>query len=463
MPPILRRLLPCLMALGLLAAGPAGSQPAELGFQKGFLWGVAMAAIQNEEGLEDSAWRVFERAGRAKEPAGKATASWDRYEEDVDLAAASGANAFRMSLEWSRIEPRPGVFNQAALARYAKVIDHCRSKGLQPIVTLYHFSYPAWADTTALPYSARKGRAAFYDPPLSLLPDGNGGKGWERPGMVPVFGRYAAVVAKALKGRDILWITINEANIEALNGYLVGIVPPGQVNPVAFARALNHMAEAHVQAYDALHTEDPAARVSTNLFMFMRRSGKATTQMVPVDDPTEKFGDALMAWRDTPESQPRRTVDYMAFDYYYAAAVDELGKVATQWRWPVHPEGMYDAAMLLHRRYGLPLLVAENGMATHRGQPRPDGWTREAYLVNHVHALARAVRDGAKVIGYCYWTLSDNWEVGTWAPTFGLYRLDNADPALARRPTPSVEIFRSMARANGVPAELVARYLGKRS
>ncbi|MEB3236410.1 MAG: family 1 glycosylhydrolase [Candidatus Sericytochromatia bacterium] len=459
----MRRILPCLVTTGLVAAGPADAQPGEIGFQKGFLWGVAMAAIQNEDGLESSAWRNFERAGRAKEPAGRATASWERYEEDVNLAAASGANAFRMSLEWSRIEPRPGVFDHAALARYAKVLDHCRQKGLQPIVTLYHFSYPAWVDSTSLPYTARKGRAPFYDPPLSLLPDGDGGKGWERPGVVQAFARYAGVVAKALKGRGIIWLTINEANMEALNGYLVGIIPPGQVNPVSFARALNHMAAAHAAAYDALHAEDAAARVSTNLFMFMRRSGKATTRMVPIDDPTDKFADALMAWKDDPEAAPRRTMDYIAFDYYYAAAIDELGTVTTQWRWPVHPEGMYDATMLLHRRYGLPLLVAENGMATHRGQPRPDGWSREAYLVNHVHALARAVRDGAKVIGYCYWTLSDNWEIGTWAPTFGLYRLDGNDPALVRHPTPAVDVFRTMTRANGVPADLAARYLGKRS
>lgn len=451
------------MALFVIPYKSRAEAARESVFPKGFLWGVAMAAIQNEEGLDHSAWRDFERAGRTREAAGRATDTWRRYEEDIDLAAVSGANAFRMSLEWSRIEPRQGQFDQAALARYAKVIDHCLARGMQPIVTLYHFSYPAWVDRVKLPYEPRKGRATFYDPPLSIFPDGNSGKGWERPGIVPAFGRYASVVARAMKGRNILWLTLNEANIEALNGYLLGIVPPGQVSPVSFARALNHMAEGHVLAYDALHAEIPDARVSTNYFMFLRRNGKKTSVMVPIDDPTEKFGDALMAWKDEHGGAPRRTVDYIAFDYYYAAAFDELGKVTTQWKWPVHPEGMYDSAMQLHRRYGLPLLVAENGMATHRGQPRPDGWTREAYLVNHVEALARAVRDGAKVMGYCYWTLSDNWEIGTWAPTFGLYRLDANDPSLRRRPTPAVDIFRNLARTNGVPPELLARYLGKRS
>lgn len=418
-----------------------------LEFPSGFLWGVAVAGHQVEGDDTTSSWAHWEATGHTAQRAGIATDSWVRYEQDMRLAARTGATAYRMSIEWSRVEPRRGVFDRAALERYVRAIDTCRDLGMEPIVTLYHFSYPQWLDT---PVDGKGG-------PLEL-------EGWARDDAVREYARFVRVVAEALKGKVRYWITLNEPNVEPALGYLLGIFPPGEVNPLAYAKAMDHMERAHVAAYDILHSIDPACKVSTNMFRMVRRAGQRTTSLLPLFDPGETMLDKLYRWRDRPGARPRCTLDYVAFDYYYAfSSLTEVLEVGDDWTWPIYPRGLYDAAEYYYHRYHLPVLVAENGMATHDDRRRKDGWTRSAFLVNHLYQLQRAIADGVPVLGYCYWSLMDNYEWGSYAPTFGLYEVDRRDPALPRIPTPASRVFRQIARSDSLPANLLSRYLGRKS
>ena len=115
-------------------------------FPPGFVWGAATSAHQIEGGNVGSDWWALEHAGLPffAEPSGDACDSYHRYREDVDLLAAAGLQSYRFSIEWARIEPAPGEFSLAALGHYQRMIDHCHDRGVEPVVTLHHFTNPSW-------------------------------------------------------------------------------------------------------------------------------------------------------------------------------------------------------------------------------------------------------------------------------------------------------------------------------
>ena len=116
-------------------------------FPSGFLWGAATSAHQVEGGNPHSDWWRFERQpGRIRDGSDTSVAcdSWNRYQEDFDLLAGLGLNAYRMSIEWSRIQPAPDRIDHGALDRYRDMLDGLRDRGIRPVVTLLHFTLPAW-------------------------------------------------------------------------------------------------------------------------------------------------------------------------------------------------------------------------------------------------------------------------------------------------------------------------------
>ena len=158
----------------------------------------------------------------------------------------------------------------------------------------------------------------------------------------------------------------------------------------------------------------------------------------------------------------KRYLDYVAFDYYYALGIWDVTKIGTFWEWPIYPEGMYEVSKKLYARYRLPLFVAENGFATEADNPRKDGWTREAFVVNHLAQLRKAMAEGVPVLGYMHWSLTDNYEWGSYTPKFGLYGIDRRDPELRRFRTGGAEVYRQIATGNRISEALLGRYLGRR-
>ena len=182
-------------------------------FPHNFLFGTASAAHQIEGGNVNADWWAFEHdgTGRCAEVSGDACDSWHRFEQDLDLVAALGLNSYRYSVEWARIEPAPGEFSVAALDHYRRVTEGCLERGLVPVVTLHHFTLPRWM--------AERG-------------------GFESPEIAGRLGAYAARVGAAMGDVIGLACTINEPNIVALMGYLLGVFPPARSRPIAVRRRL---------------------------------------------------------------------------------------------------------------------------------------------------------------------------------------------------------------------------------
>lgn len=201
---------------------------------------------------------------------------------------------------------------------------------------------------------------------------------------------------------------------------------------------LDGLVRAHRAIYDRIHELDPNARVGSNLAFIPAVFGMLDGLFV------DRVADRL---------------DFLGIDYYYGVSLDNVSAIAaaTDRFYDVvpQPDGIYHALMAYHRKLpGMPLYVVENGMPTDDGRPRPDGYTRSDHLRDHVYWIERAREDGADVIGYNYWSITDNYEWGSYRPRFGLYTVDAlTDPTLTRRPTDAVETYRRIIEDGGVPAD----------
>ena len=196
----------------------------ELTFPPDFVFGVATAAYQVEGNIEND-WSAWERSRGLKHAAGAAVDHWNRYREDYQLARDVGAEAFRISLEWARIEPERGRLDARALEDYRTRLLAMRAAGLRPVVTLHHFTHPSWFHTETP---------------------------WHRPESVAAFRGYARACADVLRGLDALVITFNEPVVLMLGGYVKGLIPPGLIEPGLALPALANMARAHVAAREEL-------------------------------------------------------------------------------------------------------------------------------------------------------------------------------------------------------------------
>ena len=218
---------------------------------EGFAIGVATSGYQieggyNGDGEPQNNWYSWEGSGRV-DRSGLACDFWRHPEEALDRAAAIGCNVFRLSVEWARLEPEAGRFDEAALDRYVEILAMCAARGLEPIVTLHHFTHP------------------------SLL----GEEFWLRPGSPDIFARHVERVVPALAPYCRRWVTINEPNIVMLMGWIEGACPPGRRMAVSDAFCvLDNLLTAHVLAADAVTGVQPGALVTSTR---ARRRSTSTT------------------------------------------------------------------------------------------------------------------------------------------------------------------------------------------
>jgi beta-glucosidase len=206
-------------------------------FPPDFRWGVATASHQVEGNNTNNQWWAWEQEpGHIAEgqTSGLACDWWHHAEADFDRAAAMNLTTLRLSIEWSRVEVAPGRIDTAALDRYRQMLQGLRDRGIEPMVTLHHFSDPLWL--------TEKG-------------------GWVHPDVVPYFSRYVEQVVEALSPYADLWCTINEPNVYASMGYITGEFPPGVQELRQAAVVLRHMLRAHAAAYRVIHRIQEGARV----------------------------------------------------------------------------------------------------------------------------------------------------------------------------------------------------------
>lgn len=373
---------------------------------KGFHWGVATSGFQSEGSFPDSNWtRYAARPESGHEPYGNSVDFHARFRDDVALAASLGVDTFRFSIEWARVMPRRGEVDEAALQHYDELFDAIAAQGMTPMPTLLHFVTPGW-----------------------VLDDG----GLASDAIVSGFREFVEVVARRYRGRRARWITLNEASYFLMLERRHGSLREDEVD-AAKAR----LVAMHALAFELLHRHDPGAPVSSNV--------------VWEPAPASWFDDWFF-------DRVREQLDYIALDYYYALTLDLSVAHAARgkfWRVNFRPSALLLALRDYHQRAPhLPLYVVENGMATDDGLPRRDGYTRSQHLRDHVYWLQRARDEGLDVIGFNYWSLTDNYEWGDYRNRFGLFTVDvRTDPALRRKPTDAVEALSELVKRGGVPAD----------
>ena len=196
----------------------------EYTLKPGMLLGAATAATQIEGGDQNNNWYDWYRRGYIKDNSDPsvATMHYDRWQEDLDLMADMGIQCYRFGLEWSRIEPREGIFSQEALDHYREEITAMKARGIRPLLTLHHFSNPLWLEE----------KGAFLD-----------------SDNITYYLRYVHKVVEALGDLVEEYITINEPNVYAFNSYFAGAWPPGKQSFLAMSRVMTNLTAAHIEAY----------------------------------------------------------------------------------------------------------------------------------------------------------------------------------------------------------------------
>ncbi|MGC9347415.1 MAG: glycoside hydrolase family 1 protein [Anaerolineae bacterium] len=423
-------------------------------FPPDFQWGVATASHEVEGNNTNNQWWAWEhQPNRIAEghTSGLACNWWENAEADFDRAAAMGLNTLRLSIEWSRVEVAPGRIDMAALDRYREMLESLRERDIQPMVTLHHFSNPLWV--------AEKG-------------------GWANRDIVPYFSRYVEQVVTALRDYVDLWCTINEPNVYASMGYVMGTFPPGVTDIKTAAVVLRHMLIAHAQAYRVIHRlqEDARVGLAHNLRFFDPANPKRPLDRIAAWANDVWFNQSTIRavwdgwWLPPlgfgPSFTTRRTLDWVGLNYYTRdrVAFDREAKataftVRTQSEDAVLLDGGYGElyAEGIHRalrrlaRLGIPIHITENGI------PDRDDDQRPSALLLHLYHVWKAIQHNIPVRSYYHWTLTDNFEWAEgWTLPFGLIELQ---PETQRRtPRPSAELYGGIARGNALTPEMIRAY-----
>jgi beta-glucosidase len=397
---------------------------------RGFLWGSATSAHQVEGYCTANNWNAFEStrdaAGRPRilggQTAGAAADHWNRYRDDIALMKALSLNAYRFSVEWSKIEPAEGMFDAAALDHYVSMVRDLRDAGIEPMATLHHFTNPLWFEE----------RGAFL-----------------RDDAPATFARFAGRVARELGSEVRLWVTVNEPTVYALNGYLFGDFPPAVRNPRQTVTVLRNVLRAHTEAYRTIKTVLPDSEVgpALNLFVFDPPSpwnllDVITSRLMAANtndallrylvDGKFRFGFPGIAWENYDSGIPD-SFDFIGLNYYtrFRKRLYPFGdprghdvvsipdERKTDMDWEIYPSGLY---RILHRIRSItpkPIYITENGLADDTDTKRAQ------FIEDHLRAMNAAITDGIDVRGYFYWSLMDNfeWSFG-FSKRFGLYHVD---------------------------------------
>ncbi len=421
----------------------------------GFVMGCATSAFQIEGGIHND-WTDWSAAGRSEHHCGAAVDHWNRWAEDFDLLQGLGAQAYRFSIEWARVEPQPGVYDEAALAQYAAMAKDLRARGIEPCVTLLHFTHPSWFHATC-PWHDEAGDAPAR------------------------FARFVERVVQALEGTVTMFTVLNEPGVWLSAAYLGAAIPPGRKDITELAAAGAQMLRAHAAAARVLRARVPQVRIGVahNMLRFWPDRPAHPLDRLASSYVARAFNHALPRALTTGRWQLgllpglRRlhhipeligSVDFFGVNYYSRLFVradvwpkpnlelvyeDRDGMGVTDLGWEVHPQGMQESLQEM-ASYGLPLYVTENGL-----DDRSDS-RRSAHLYDHLDAVLRAKDAGVDVRGYFHWSLMDNFEwLEGFEPRFGLYRVDRQ--TLQRTETRGAALFRQVCAERRLPAQRPAQ------
>lgn len=406
-----------------------------LQFPDGFLWGAGTSSHQVEGGQHND-WTEWEEknadrlaaeaknywSGWQKEKfpemferknyiSGQAIDFYDRYQSDFDLVKELNHNAHRFSLEWSRIEPREGEFDQAVIDHYRKMVKNSQEKGIEPMVTIWHWPLPLW-----------------------LRDQG----GWANKNIIKYFSRYAEKVAAGIPEVN-LWLTLNEPEIYAMNGYLRGVWPPQKKCPLKYFKVLRNLARAHNLSFEKIKKIDPKKQIgiAKHNTYFEAYKNRIVNRVI------KKIADWW--WNEYFLNQIKNHQDFIGLNYYFHNLIDyglnkNKNKQVADMGWEIYPEGIYHVLKDL-KKYKKPIYITENGLADKADQQRQE------FIIEHLRWIHKAIQAGVLVRGYFHWSMFDNfeWDKGFW-PRFGLVEIDYKTQK--RKIRPSARVYADICTRN---------------
>ena len=377
---------------------------ANLEFPKGFLWGASTASHQVEGDTHNnwSEWEqspariaqlkkdgLLEKYGRDNFISGHAADHYRRYKDDFALAHGLGHNATRISIEWSRVEPEEGKFDVEAIAHYRDVVAAIRANGMEPFVTLWHWTVPLW----------------FRDK-----------HEFERRANVHYFVRFAERIVSEIP--DVkFWITLNEPEVYTSGSYIRGIKPPQKKDIFLAREVYENLIRAHRAAYEKIKVVSAGAQVgiAKNNVYYEAYKDRAWNVFL------KRVADQTLNFYFLDHIKDRQ--DFIGLNHYFHNRIDgwfgkNENKRTNDMGWELYPEAMFHVLMDL-KKYGVPIYVTENGLAD--AEDRQRKW----FIKETLMSVHKAIGEGVDVRGYLHWSLMDNfeWQNGFW-PRFGLIKID---------------------------------------
>lgn len=397
-------------------------------FPKNFLWGASSSAHQYEGGNHNQ-WSVWELENakslaarapylygelsnwkdietEAKNPqnyvSGKANNHYEKFIYDFEILKMMNMNAWRFSIEWSRVQPNPATWNVEAINHYKEYIAALKERNIEPIVTLFHFSLPVWF--------AEMG-------------------GFEKRSNIKFFVQYAERMLEELGSAVKFVITINEPEVYAAESYIKGVWPPMVQSNRRGIGVIHNLAIAHNKVADMAHKMSPRYKIAISKNSAFYYPGDDSRLSVRSAAIMQYFQDDYLLKKVIKKS------DFISVNYYfsnrvYGYRVHNPNQRLSDMGWDLSPEHLEHALERLSEKYNKPIFVTENGLAD------ADDEHRKWWISETLEAINRSMKKGVPVIGYLHWSLLDNfeWDKGAW-PRFGLFEVDYK--TMKRKPRPS--------------------------
>lgn len=374
---------------------------------KKLFWGVATSSFQIEGHIEND-FTIWEREGKFKRDGlnpiyENGSNHWEMWESDFKLLKELDVNAYRFSLEWSRIQPEIKSFSEESLDKYEKMIDHLLQLNIKPFLTLHHFTHPTW----------------FH----SKTP-------WHLDISIETFLTFVDKVIDRFKDRVKYWITFNEPMVWVMAGYGEGNFPPGFKDLNTMMIALSNILEAHSKSYDLIKSKIPNSEIGIanhfiifkserDWFLLDKAVRNRVHQFFNLSIPDAFVTNKLVAslpplLKFEKDIQLNNKIDFWGINYYYRLYTKFRLNLnnpfhfytkhpETDTGWEIYPKGLSKILKLLSS-YGKPIFVTENGIAIN------DENIRKKFIKRHLKALFKSIKKGIDVRGYFYWSFLDNYE-----------------------------------------------------
>lgn len=390
-------------------------------FPKNFLWGVAISGHQFEGNNVNADWCLWEKQGKIEDGSisGQACDFYFRYQGDIDLAKKLNLNTFRLGVEWSRIEPQRGEWDEKEIEHYRQILRYLKNNNFKVFLTLWHFTLPQWF--------AKEG-------------------GWENNQSTFYFCRYLKKIVESFSEFVDFWLTMNEPTMYVGAAYLTSIWPPQKKSILRTIKVFWRLVKTHQASYQLIHQNIKNVQVglAQNIVYFYSPGN-------PIDRPLSWIFNCF--YNKLFHLLTKKSHDFIGLNYYHAYRVTNL-KLAKKIRRivvrslrkkdltvEIYPPGILQAVKLF-KKYKLPIYITENGIDDATDDQRID------FIKANLKWLHRGLKEKIDIRGYMHWSLIDNfeWQEG-FEPRYGLFAVDYQTQE--RKARPSAEVYSQIAKNNG--------------